>query len=115
MKTNTSGYHHQTHGLVKKFNLNIQSMIAKSSDGDVMKWNNCLSAYRSVVKSLRRKFPCSYCTVEIPTCQLEQSSIYTVDLDDYRTELGASYQSKQSKRVRVEEYKGSIREAMKTL
>jgi hypothetical protein len=60
-KINMSGYHPQTDGLVVKFNSTIQSMIAKSSDGNVMEWDKqlpyLLFAYRSVVQESTKESP----------------------------------------------------------
>lgn len=63
MKTiNTSVYHPQTDGLVEKFNSTIQSMIAKSSDGNVMEWGDkqlqfLFFVYRSVVQESTKESP----------------------------------------------------------
>ena len=95
-KINTSRYHPQTDGLVEKFNSTIQSMIAKSSDGNVMEWDKqlpfLLFAYRSVVQESTKESPFFLLygrDPRLPTgTLLEQSrTTYLVDLDDYRTEL----------------------------
>ena len=95
-KINTSGYHPQTDGLVENFNSTIQSMISKSSDGNVMEWDKqlpfLLFPYRSMVQESTKESPFFLLYGRDPRLPsgtlLEQShTTYLVDLDDYRTEL----------------------------
>ena len=95
-KINTTGYHPQTGGLVEKFNSTITNMIAKSTEGSVVEWDKQLQlllfAYRSSVQDSTKESPFfllygrdprlpTATEMDIPTTS------YTVDLEDYRTEL----------------------------
>ena len=95
-KINTRGYHPQTDGLVEKFNSTIQSMLAKSNDRNVMKWDQqlpfLLFTYRSVIQESTKESPFFLlygCDPRLPSgTLLDQSrTTFLVDLDDYRTKL----------------------------
>lgn len=94
-KINTSGYHPQTDGLVEKFNCTITNMIFKSVEGRV-EWDKLLPlllfAYRSTVQDSTKESPFFLLYGRDPR-QPTASDLalprpaYTVDLDDYKSEL----------------------------
>ena len=95
-KVNTSGYHPQTDGLVEKFNCTITNMISKSINGSVVEWDKqlpmLLFAYRSTVQDSTNESSFFLLYGRDPRL-LTASNMdlphpaYTVDLDDYKTEL----------------------------
>ena len=98
-KVNTSGYHPQMDGLAKKFNCTITNMISKSIEGAVVEWDKqlpmLLFAYRSIVQDSTKESP-FFLLYSGDSCLPTASDLalprpaYTVDLDDYKTELTTS-------------------------
>ena len=95
-KINTSGYHPQTDGLVEKFNSTLTNMIAKCCDIQKRDWDEhlpyLLFAYRSMVQESTCESP--FCLLygrdpRVPTETVlsAPSSIYAVDIDDYKSEM----------------------------
>ena len=98
-KVNTSGYHPQTDGLVEKFNCTITNMISKSIEGTAVEWDKqlpmLLFAYRSTVQDSTKESPFYLLYGRDPRLPTASDlalprPAYTVDLDDYKTELTTS-------------------------
>ena len=98
-KVNTSGYHPQTDGLVEKFNCTITNMISKSIEGTAVEWDKqlpmLLFAYRSTVQDSTQESPFYLLYGRDPRLPTASDlalprPAYTVDLDDYKTELTTS-------------------------
>ena len=98
-KVNTSGYHPQTDGLVEKFNCTITNMISKSIEGTAVEWDKqlpmLLFAYRSTVQDSTKESPFFLLYGRDPRLPTASDlalprPAYTVDLDDYKTELTTS-------------------------
>ena len=112
-KVNTSGYHPQTDGLVEKFNCTITNMISKSIEGSVVEWNKqlpmLLFAYRSTVQDSTKESPFFLLYGRDPRLLTANDltlprPAYTVDLDDYKTELTTSLANAQKcARQQIEE------------
>ena len=94
-KINTSGYHPQTDGLVEKFNAMLISMIAKSTS-DGAEWDTrlpyVLFAYRASLQESTKESPFFLLygrdpRVPTSTVLTYQRSPYTVDIDDYKSEM----------------------------
>ena len=94
-KLNTSGYHPQTDGLVEKFNSTLISMISKSSTRSD-DWDErlpfLLFAYRVSAQKSTKESPFYLLFGRNPRLPTESTltqprSVYTIDLDDYKTAL----------------------------
>ena len=94
-KLNTSGYHPQTDGLVEKFNSTLISMISKSSTRSD-DWDErlpfLLFAYRVSAQESTKESPFYLLFGRNPRLPTESTltqprSVYTIDLDDYKTAL----------------------------
>lgn len=94
-KINTSGYHPQTDGLVEKFNATFISMIAKSTP-DGAEWDTrlpyVLFAYRASMQESTKESPFFLLYGRDPciptsTVLTYQRSPYTIDINDYKSEL----------------------------
>ena len=97
-KINTSGYHPQTDGLVEKFNATLISMIAKSTS-DGAEWDTrppyVLFAYRASLQESTKESPFFLLygrdpRVPTSTVLTYQRSPYTIDIDDYKSEMMTS-------------------------
>ena len=94
-KLNTSGYHPQCNGLVERFNSTLIQMLAKVTKNP-KDWDQCLPyvvyAYHTTAQESTKESPFFLLygrDPQIPTVEAlsTQSTPYTVDLDDYRSEL----------------------------
>ena len=97
-KINTSGYHPQTDGLVEKFNATLISMIAKSTS-DGAEWDTrllyVLFAYRASLQESTKESPFFLLygrdpRVPTSTVLTYQRSPYTIDINDYKSEMMTS-------------------------
>ena len=97
-KINTSGYHPQTDGLVEKFNATLINMIAKSTS-DGAEWDTrlpyVLFAYRASLQESTKESPFFLLygrdpRVPTSTVLTYQRSPYTIDIDDYKSEMMTS-------------------------
>ena len=95
-KLNTSGYHLQTDGLVKKFNSTLTNMIAKSCESRPYDWDQqlpyLLFAYRVSAQESTKDSPFFLLygrDSRVPTesALSFQRSPYVIDYDDYKEEL----------------------------
>ena len=94
-KLNTSGYHPQCNGLVERFNSTLIQILAKVTK-NLKDWDQCLPyvvyAYHTTAQESTKELPFFLLygrDLQIPTVEalLAPSTPYTVDLDDYRSEL----------------------------
>ena len=94
-KLNTSGYHPQCNGLVERFNSTLIQMLAKVTENP-KDWDQCLPyvlyAYHTTAQESTKESPFFLLygrDPQIPTAEAlsTPSTPYTVDLDDYRSEL----------------------------
>ena len=97
-KVNTSGYHPQTDGLVEKFNSTFIEMVSKCCKVANHDWDqylpHLLFAYRSSVQESTRESPFFLLYGRDPRLPTETTlsqpvSPYTVDLEDYRSDLAS--------------------------
>ena len=97
-KVNTSGYHPQTDGLVEKFNSTLIEMVSKCCKVANHDWDqylpHLLFAYRSSVQESTRESPFFLLYGRDPRLPTETTlsqpvSPYTVDLEDYRSDLAS--------------------------
>ena len=96
-KLNTSGYHPQCNGLVERFNSTLIQMLAKVTGNTPKDWDDCLPyvvyAYHATAQESTKESPFFLIygrDPQLPTADaLSQppSTVYMVDVDDYRTEL----------------------------
>ena len=94
-KLNTSGYHPQCNGLVERFNSTLIQMLAKVTKNP-KDWDQCLPyvvyAYHTAAQESTKESPFFLMygrDPQIPTVEAlsTPSTPYTVDLDDYQSEL----------------------------
>ena len=94
-KLNTSGYHPQCNGLVERFNSTLIHMLAKVTTNP-KDWDKCLPyvvyVYHITAQKSTKESPFFLLygrDLQIPTVEAlsRPSTPYTVDLDDYRSEL----------------------------